>query len=99
MKKFNPAHLMRVLKTYWIPLVLAFVWAIALSSYAVLRHNRMNSSTFDLGIKAQVIWNTWQGAWFASSVEVTHYLGDHVQIIFLALAAAFSESFDSAKSV
>ena len=75
---------------HWPPLLLALVWAAVLSSYAWLRHVRLNSTTFDLGIKAQVIWNTWQGDWFASSIEVSHYLGDHVQLIFLLLAPLFA---------
>lgn len=72
-----------------IPLLLALVWTVVLGAYAWQRHMRINSSTFDLGIKAQVIWNTWQGDWFASSIEVAHYLGDHVQLIFVLLAPLF----------
>lgn len=68
---------------------LALIGAIVFSGYALIRHERLNSSTYDLGIKAQVIWNTSQGRWFASSVEVTHYLGDHVQLIFLPLALLY----------
>ena len=82
-------RLAEFLRDYWVPLILALLWAAVLSSYAWLRHIRINSSTFDLGIKAQVIWNTWRGDWFASSVEVSHYLGDHVQLIFLLLAPLF----------
>lgn len=76
-------------RKHWIPIFFAIIWAVVLSTYSLLRHNRLNSSTYDLGIKAQVIWNTWQGDWFASTVEVTHYLGDHVQLIFLILAPLF----------
>ena len=83
----------RRLADFWrqhrIPLLLALLWTAVLTGYAWARHMRINSTTYDLGIKAQVIWNTWQGDWFASSVEVTHYLGDHVQLIFLLLAPLF----------
>ncbi len=79
-------RLVRFLNEHRVPIVLSMLWTVVLSIYAWLRHIRLNSSTFDLGIKAQVIWNTWQGDWFASSVEVSHYLGDHVQLIFLLLA-------------
>ncbi len=72
-----------------LPLLLAAVWSVVLAAFALARHQRLNSSTFDLGIKAQVIWNTWQGDWFASSIEVRNYLGDHVQLIFLLLAPLF----------
>ena len=65
------------------------VWTVVLAVYAILRHERLNSTVFDLGIKSQVIWNTWQGRWFASSIEVEHYLGDHVQFIFLLLAPLY----------
>ncbi|MFN2137387.1 MAG: DUF2079 domain-containing protein, partial [Candidatus Promineifilaceae bacterium] len=76
-------------RAHRLPLLAAMVWTLVLSAYAWLRHMRLNSSTFDLGIKAQVIWNSWHGDWFASSVEVSHYLGDHVQLIFLLLAPLF----------
>lgn len=65
------------------------VWTVILSAYAILRHERLNSTVYDLGIKSQVIWNTWQGRWFASTIEVEHYLGDHVQFIFLLLAPLY----------
>ena len=73
-------------------LLLAMVaaWAAVLAAFALARHARLNSSTFDLGIKAQVIWNTFQGDWFASSIEVKHYLGDHVQLIFVLIAPLFA---------
>ena len=73
----------------WLVCCLALVAAIAFSGFAIVRHERLNSSTYDLGIKDQVIWNTSQGRWFASSVEVTHYLGDHIQLIFLPLALLY----------
>ena len=77
------------LREYWLVCCLALIGAIAFSGFAIVRHERLNSSTYDLGIKDQVIWNTSQGRWFASSVEVTHYLGDHVQLIFLPLALLY----------
>jgi len=77
------------LRAYWLVCCLALIGAIAFSGFAIVRHERLNSSTYDLGIKDQVIWNTSQGRWFASSVEVTHYLGDHVQLIFLPLALLY----------
>lgn len=67
-------------------LILALFWTIILAAYAFTRHDNLNSSAYDLAIKTQVIWNTFQGDWFASSIEVEHYLGDHVQLIFLPIA-------------
>jgi uncharacterized membrane protein len=77
------------LRQHRLPLLMALVWGTVFAAFALARHQRLNSSAFDLGIKAQVIWNTWQGDWFASSIEVSNYLGDHVQFIFLLLAPLF----------
>jgi uncharacterized membrane protein len=89
MNRLNTARLKEFLRDHWLPILLALFWGVVLSAYAWLRHMRLNSSTYDLGIKAQVIWNTWRGDWFASTIEVSHYLGDHVQLIFLLLAPLF----------
>jgi len=70
-------------------LILVLIWAIVLAAYAFIRHDQLNSSAYDLAIKTQVIWNTYQGDLFASSIEVEHYLGDHVQLIFLLLAPLY----------
>ena len=78
------------IRSHRIVLILAFVWAIILAAYAFTRHDQLNSSAYDLAIKGQVIWNTFQGDWFASSIEVEHYLGDHVQLIFLPLAPLYA---------
>lgn len=77
-------------RSHYQVLILVFLWAIVLATYAFARHERLNSSAYDLAIKTQVIWNTFQGDWFASSIEVEHYLGDHVQIIFLLLAPLYA---------
>lgn len=68
---------------------MAILWTGLLIGFAVARYDRLNATVFDLGIKSQVIWNTAQGNWFASTVEVEHYLGDHVQFIFLLIAPLF----------
>ncbi|NKQ37600.1 MAG: DUF2079 domain-containing protein [Chloroflexi bacterium] len=70
-------------------LIMVTIWAIVLAGFSILRHERLNSSVYDFGIKSQVIWNTANGRWFASSIEVTQYLGDHFQLIFLPLAALY----------
>ena len=69
--------------------VLVLGWTAVLVAYALARYQRLNATVYDLGIKSQVIWNTYQGDWFASSIEVSNYLGDHVQLIFLLLAPLF----------
>jgi len=85
----NKQQLKKYLREYWPVCCLALIGAVVFSSFAIVRHERLNSSTYDLGIKDQVIWNTSQGRWFASSVEVAHYLGDHVQLVFLPLALLY----------
>jgi uncharacterized membrane protein len=52
---------------------------------AIERHNRFNSTGYDLAIKEQVIWNTVHGRFFASSVEVENAFADHFQPVMLAL--------------
>ena len=94
MRESSPPPTRQKAASRWqsVHLLLAAValWAAILAAYAIARHELLNSTTFDLGIKAQVIWNTFQGRWFASSIEVEHYLGDHVQFIFLLLAPLFA---------
>ncbi|MFZ2486977.1 MAG: DUF2079 domain-containing protein [Anaerolineae bacterium] len=60
--------------------------AAGLAAYSIARHNAFNSKAYDLGLHAQVWWNTSHGRLFASSVEVDNYLGDHVSPIILPLA-------------
>ena len=59
------------------------------ASYSIARHNAFNSKAYDLGLHAQVFWNTSQGRLFASSIEVSNYLGDHVSPIILLLAPIY----------
>ncbi len=63
--------------------------AAMLAGYSIARHNAFNSKTYDLGLHAQVWWNTSQGRLFAGSVEVDNYLGDHVSPIILLLAPLY----------
>lgn len=82
---------LRALWNAYFPLFfLVVLWSLVLAGYAIARHERLNSSGYDLAIKAQVIWNTLQGRWFDSSIEVQHYLGDHVQLVFLLIAPLFA---------
>ncbi len=58
--------------------LLILIWIVILASFAITRHNRLNSSAYDLAIYSQVVWNTSRGHLFASSLEVSSFLGDHV---------------------
>lgn len=62
------------------------LYVLVMSATAILRHVGLNASGFDLAIQDQVLWETAHGRWFHSSIEVDHYLGDHVSLIALVLA-------------
>ncbi len=68
---------------------LIVVAAAMLAGYSIARHNAFNSKAYDLGLHAQVWWNTAHGRLFAGSVEVDNYLGDHVSPIILPLAPLY----------
>lgn len=65
-----------------VAVLLAGVYSFA----AITRHQHLNSRLLDLGLQHQVVWNTSEGRWFESSVEVAHYLGDHVTLTVPAIA-------------
>jgi uncharacterized membrane protein len=69
--------------------ILIVAWIIIMAAFALARHNRLNSSAYDLAIYSQAVWNTSQGRPFASSFEVENLLGDHVQLILLLLAPGY----------
>ena len=75
----------------WHVVLAALVVAAAavLAGYSIARHNAFNSKAYDLGLHAQVWWNTSQGRLFAGSVEVDNYLGDHVSPVILPLATLY----------
>lgn len=74
----------------------AFYGALALfvatfAVLAVLRHQALNSHTYDLGIYDQVVWNLSRGRWFATSLEYYFYnfLGDHLSLALTFLAPLY----------
>ncbi len=78
------------LRSSWLLMALILLAAAGYAAYAITRHGRLNSSAYDLAIQAQVLWNSAQGRWFASSLEVYTYLGDHIQplqLLFVPLIA------------
>jgi len=80
--RFHPALVVLVL------LILGH--AIAYGWLATQRHDRFNSTGFDLAIKEQVIWNTLHGRFFASSPEVENAFADHFQPVMLALLPLYA---------
>ena len=75
----------------WWVLLLAVTLTMALvfAAYSITRFNHFNAKAYDLGLHAQVFWNTSHGRLFAGSVEVDNYLGDHVSPIILLLAPLY----------
>jgi uncharacterized membrane protein len=64
--------------------------------FSLARYNTFHASTFDLGIMAQVTWNTSQGRWFETSLDrstdtelVGSYLSNHVRPLLLLLAPLY----------
>lgn len=71
-------------------LVMILIYVAAYGWLSVTRHRRFNSTGYDLAIKEQVIWNTRQGRFFASSVEVENAFADHFQPLMLALLPLYA---------
>jgi uncharacterized membrane protein len=51
----------------WLILVIV-AWSAVLGTFPILRHQRPNSSGYDLAIISQVVWNSSQGRLFASQL-------------------------------
>jgi uncharacterized membrane protein len=60
--------------------VAVIVYVTVFSIFTIERHNRFNSSAFDLAIQDQVVWNTAHGRFMQSSIETHNYLGDHISL-------------------
>lgn len=66
------------------------------TALTVIRYDTFHAATFDLGLTAQVMWNTAQGRWFETSIDratnvalIGSYLGNHVSPILLLLAPLY----------
>jgi len=57
----------------------------------VLRHEALNSHSYDMAIYDQVVWNISQGRWFQTSLEyyVHNFLGDHLSLGLTFLAPLY----------
>ena len=74
------------------PLILTSFMVLHVVMYTAFtwqRHYFFNSAGFDLGLQSQVVWNTAQGNWFATSIEAGNYLGDHFQPLLGILAIPY----------
>lgn len=64
----------------------ALLFAVAIGGLKILQARRLQNQAFDLGIYANVLWNTAHGAWFRDSVKGVNFLGDHFSPGLAALA-------------
>lgn len=75
--------------SWLVPLLLTIFILAFMAAYgwlAVTRHQRFNSTGYDLAINEQIVWNTVHGRFFASSLEVDNSFADHFRPFLLALA-------------
>ena len=63
---------------------IAFAWTL---HGELLRMYGMTSDAWDLAYDQQVIWGITQGDWFYSSFARANFLGIHLELIFVAIAA------------
>jgi uncharacterized membrane protein len=68
---------------------IALVYAVVFSALSIWRHSIFNSSTYDLALFDQIIWNMAHGRFFESSIKGFNYLGDHVSPILVLLAPLY----------
>lgn len=66
-----------------------FLFMIVFSYLSILRHNRLNSAMYDLGLFDQIIWNIAHGRFFESSIKGFNYLGDHFSPILIIFAPLY----------
>ncbi len=78
-------------KIILIALVLMMVLFVAVMSWlGFTRHDLFNSTGFDLAINEQIVWNTMNGRFFASSVEVDNSFADHFRPLLGALVPFYA---------
>lgn len=65
------------------------LFSVIFSILAILRHNRVNSAMYDLGLFDQIIYNIAHGRLFESSIKGFNYLGDHFSPILLLFAPLY----------
>lgn len=78
--------------------VMLFIFTAAYGWLTLTRHARFNSTGYDLAIHEQILWNTLNGRFFATSLEVNNSFADHFRPLMLALLP-FYALFQSAKTL
>lgn len=69
--------------------VLLVLFTVFFSHLAIKRHHNLGSGLYDFGLEHQVVWNTSEGRWFETSVEVDNYLGDHFSLLIVIPAVIY----------
>ncbi|MEM6294108.1 MAG: DUF2079 domain-containing protein [Myxococcota bacterium] len=83
-----PAPMRRRRATPWVILAAALLVGGWLSSIAWVRHDSMQTNTYDLGLFVNAIWNTSQGRWFVCTLVPTgSILDEHVSLMLVVFAA------------
>lgn len=78
-------------KTVWGILFAGMViFAVAYGWMSMTRHNLFNSTGYDLAINEQIVWNTLNGRFFASSVEVDNSFADHFRPMLIFLVPIYA---------
>jgi uncharacterized membrane protein len=67
------------------PAPLAALFAATVSALKAGQHFSLQTQAYDLGIYANVLWNTGQGRFFENSISRVSYLGDHFAPLLLLL--------------
>lgn len=67
------------------------VFAITFSVLGILRHEALNSHSYDMGVYNQLVWNISHGRFFETSLEYYDYnfLGDHLSLFLVFLAPLY----------
>ena len=73
----------------WPAIAFGSVLAIYLCRLKAVQHDSFQTSAYDLGIQANVAWNTAHGYWFWDAVQGLNYLGDHFSPIHLLVAPIY----------
>ncbi len=75
----------------------AFLWFAAAAAAKTVQAHRLQNQAFDLGVYANVLWNTAHGAWFRDGVKDVNYLADHFSP-GLVLLVPFASRLGAAQS-
>ncbi len=82
----KPARVVRVMP--WLVLAVALVFGGWLANIAWVRHDSMQTNTYDLGLFVNAIWNTANGRWFVCTLVPTgSILDEHVSLMLIGFAA------------